>query len=79
MATKAIKISEENYAWISRIAGELQIERGSPVSLDQALTFMHKQGKITELAGKSSITHKEVKRTQKELKKGWSSFNKKYA
>lgn len=37
MATKTVKISEENYRQLIRIAGELQRIEGRSISMDEAL------------------------------------------
>jgi hypothetical protein len=37
---KAIKISKETYAELSAIAGELQIKRKRPVSMDEAMKYL---------------------------------------
>ncbi len=79
MATKAIKISEENYEWLAELAGEIQIETGEPISLDKALSYVRRQRGLSNLAGKSKMTNKEVKKLFKDLDKGWKKWNKRYA
>lgn len=78
METKTIKISEENYRWLSSVAGELQSAKGKPVSLDAALTFIHRQKNIMKLAGKSTRTDEEIKEANNVIKRGWETWNKKY-
>jgi len=38
MGSKAIKIKEENYKWLLKIASDIQKKLGRPVSFDEALT-----------------------------------------
>ncbi len=38
MGSKPIKISEENYKWLLKIASDIQKKLGRPVSFDEALT-----------------------------------------
>ncbi len=38
MVSKAIKIKEENYKWLLKIASDIQKKLGRPVSFDEALT-----------------------------------------
>lgn len=37
MENKTIKLSEESYRWLARIAAMLQREKGEPVSFDEAV------------------------------------------
>ena len=38
MGSKPIKISEENYKWLLKIASDIQKKLGRPVSFDEAFT-----------------------------------------
>lgn len=38
MTSKAIKVKEENYKWLLKIASDIQKKVGKPVSFDEALT-----------------------------------------
>ena len=42
MASKAIKVKEENYKWLLKIASDIQKKLGKPVSFDEALTEIKK-------------------------------------
>jgi len=44
MPGKVIKISEDNYGWLLKIASDLQKKLGRPVSFDEALTEIKKRG-----------------------------------
>ncbi|PIN79608.1 hypothetical protein COV16_03320 [Candidatus Woesearchaeota archaeon CG10_big_fil_rev_8_21_14_0_10_34_8] len=75
---KTIKISDENYSWISKIAGKLQQEHGEPVSIDRALSYVHKSKELTELAGAWHMPDKEAKKVKTELKDRWAAYLKQY-
>ncbi len=38
MGSKAIKVKEENYKWLLKIASDIQKKIGKPVSFDDALS-----------------------------------------
>jgi tRNA(fMet)-specific endonuclease VapC len=75
---KTIKISDENYKWISVIAGKLQQEHGEPVSIDRALSYVHKSKELTDLAGSWKLPEKQIKKTHKDLKDRWATYVKEY-
>lgn len=75
---KTIKISDENYVWLTRVAGKLQQERGYPVSIDIALTSLRKGKSITELAGSWKGTEKQIAQTTKEIKDRWKLWRLRY-
>ena len=72
--TKAIKISDENYRWLSKVAGFLQQEKLRPISLDEALTYLHKNQKLSDLAGSWNMSDKEEKEMFATLSKGWKGW-----
>lgn len=74
MLLKAVKISEENYHWLSRLAGELQQQKGAPVSLDEALHSLQQGKKVSELAGGWEMSENEVKKIEKVLSRGWKRW-----
>ncbi|MDP3992198.1 MAG: hypothetical protein Q8P79_01675 [Nanoarchaeota archaeon] len=43
MVSKAIKIKEENYKWLLKIASNIQKKLGKLVSFDEALTEIRKK------------------------------------
>ena len=43
MESKVIKIKEENYKWLLKVASDLQKKVGKPVSFDEALTEVRKK------------------------------------
>ena len=78
--TKAIKISEENYKWLSKLAGSLQAEIGAKVSIDGAITHLKKGKKsIMDLAGSWTLNEKETKDMMQSLRKGWKGWSTKSA
>ena len=73
--TKAIKISDENYEWLSKMAGSLQAERGQHVSIDGAIRHLkERKTKLSDLAGTWALTDTETKEMMSNLKKGWKSW-----
>jgi predicted CopG family antitoxin len=77
-AGKSIKISEETYAELSEIAGELQVKRKRPVSIEEAikqLTNRRKKGaKISDLAGSWNITDQEAKEIETAISQTWKKW-----
>lgn len=51
MGSKTIKIKEENYRWLLKIASDIQKELGRPVSFDEALSSI--KNKSTKKRGKN--------------------------
>ena len=74
MTLKTIKVSEENYRWLSSFAGELQYHHGRPVSLDEALLAIRQSQGITALAGSWKMTGKEAQKIQREIRKSWQTW-----
>ena len=73
--TKAIKISEKNYEWLSKLAGNLQAESGQHVSIDGAISHLkERKTKLSDLAGTWALTDKETKKMMGSLRKGWKSW-----
>jgi predicted nucleic acid-binding Zn-ribbon protein len=75
---KAIKISKETYAKLCEIAGELQIRKKRPVSIEEAMQHLIKQRekgmKITDLAGSWSMTDKEFKEISESINGAWERW-----
>ena len=73
--TKAIKISDENYKWLRKLAGNLQADSGTHVSIDEAIGHLKEQkSKISDLAGLWALNEKETKEMFNDLRKGWKSW-----
>jgi hypothetical protein len=75
---KAIKISKETYAELSAIAGELQIKRKRPVSIDETMKYLirrnRKGKKISDLAGSWIMTETEAKEIKASIDKAWETW-----
>jgi len=74
---KTIKITEETYAKLAEVAGELQMKLKRPVSLDEAVKHLleHKErqrgAKITDLAGSWDMSDKEWAKIKASLAEAW--------
>lgn len=72
---KTIKISEEAYAKLSEIAGELQVRLKHPVSLDEAMKYLislrGKGVRISDLAGSWHISEEELAEIKASLTEAW--------
>lgn len=75
---KAIKVSEETYAALNEIAGELQAKMKRPVSIDEAMKYLIKKrekgNKITDLAGTWDISDRELEQIKASLKEAWKKW-----
>lgn len=77
---KTIKITEETYAKLAEVAGELQIRLKRPVSLDEAVKHLleHKERqrgiKITDLAGSWDMSDKEWAEIKASLAEAWKRW-----
>ena len=71
----SIKISEENYMWLHKVAGELQAEKGGRVSVDKALSHVRqKRQNMLKFAGAWGNSAAEAKRVKHDIRKGWKSW-----
>ncbi len=59
---KSVKISKKNYESLARMAGELQKQRGRPVSIDEAISWLQNKGKgdIMGFAGRWHGSREEM-------------------
>ena len=75
---KAVKISKETYSELSAIAGELQIKRKRPVSMDEAMKYLirrsRKGKKISDLAGSWSMNEAEAAEVKESITKVWETW-----
>ena len=74
MTLKAVKISENNYRWLSSVTGELQQQRGEPVSIDEALGVLRRGRELSELAGTWKMSKGEAETIERGLRKGWKRW-----
>ena len=70
----SIKVSEENYRNLSALSGKLQEMLKKPVSLNEAISFLYKKRKISDLAGSWKMNEKEAGDFQESLRKGWKRW-----
>jgi len=70
----SVKISEDNYRMLCSLSGRLRDKLHKPVSINDAISFLHKRGKISDLAGMWKMSDKETEKFMKDLKKGWSRW-----
>ncbi len=75
----SVKISEENYRMLCTVSGRLRERLGKPASLNDAISFLGKKGKISDLAGAWKMSEREANEFMASLKKGWGSWKPKYA
>jgi hypothetical protein len=75
---KAIKISKETYSELCAIAGELQIKRKRPVSMDEAMKYLIRQSrkgkKISDLSGSWSMNDDEAEDVKESIAKAWDTW-----
>lgn len=76
METKTIKISEENYRWLARLAAKLQQEQGNPVSFNEAINELKSKKKrsLLDLAGSWKMSDEEAERFEKESRALWKTW-----
>ena len=70
----SIKISEENYKRLSSLSGRLRESLERPVSINEAISFLYKKGKISDLAGTWKMSDKEAGEFTSTLKEGWKKW-----
>ncbi len=77
---KTVKITEETYAKLAEIAGELQIKLKRPVSLGEAMKYLlehkgkRKGAKITDLAGSWDMSDEEWAEIKASLAEAWKRW-----
>lgn len=76
MVSKTIKISEENYKWLVRIAAEIQKKKEKPVSFDEVIYDLRGgDGKdLMSFAGSWEMSDREAEDFLKNAKKGWKKW-----
>ncbi|MBS7637719.1 hypothetical protein KEJ49_02350 [Candidatus Bathyarchaeota archaeon] len=74
-AMKTIKIGEDAYTGLTRVAGKLQMRLGRPVSLNEALRYLlslsRKGDRITDLAGSWEMSDEEWDEIRSLLSEAW--------
>ena len=67
----SIKISEENYRNLSALSGRLREKFHKPVSLNDAISFLYRKGKLSDLAGSWEMEDTEATKILSDLEKRW--------
>ena len=70
----SIKISEENYKILCSLSGKLREKLHKPVSINEAISFLYKKRKISDLAGTWKMSDKEATEFMAGLKEGWKKW-----
>ena len=70
----SIKISKENYEWLCGMSGELRKKLHKPVSINEAITYLHRRGELSDIAGTWKMSDKETEELFKNLRKGWKRW-----
>jgi len=74
MAT--VKVSEETYAELNRIAGRMRADLNRPVSIDEALETVLEKGRLkpSDFAGAFIMSDREEKEISESLRRSWSRW-----
>jgi predicted CopG family antitoxin len=72
MAT--VKVDEETYAKLNRIAGDLRAARGRPVPIDEVIRELLSRREASEFIGSWKMGDEEEKRVFGELREAWKKW-----
>ncbi|MBI3051448.1 hypothetical protein HYY74_03245 [Candidatus Woesearchaeota archaeon] len=75
----SIKISRENYERLSSLSGRLRSELNRPVSINEAISFLYRKGKLSDVAGTWKMTDREAEGFMADLQRGWERWKPKSA
>ncbi len=70
----SIKISEENYKKLCELSGKLRERLHKPVSINEAISYLYKRRKISELAGAWKMNDREAAEFMAGLQEGWKKW-----
>lgn len=70
----SIKISEENYKRLCTLSGRLREKLHKPVSINEAISFLYKKRRISDLAGAWKMNNKEAEEFMAGLREGWKRW-----
>ena len=69
MVSKTIKVSDENYLWLLRLAAEIQKQHHKPVSFDNVIGNLREnkmeKKKLSDMAGSWKMSEKEAEEIKK--------------
>ncbi len=71
---KSIKINKENYEKLCNVSGKLTEKLNRPVSINEAISFLYKKRRLSEIAGTWKMEDKEAEDIGKNLKSGWKKW-----
>ena len=78
MESKTIKLSDESYRWLARIAAMLQREKGAPVSFDEAVKELKTRNSARDallaLSGSWKMSDSEAEKFENENRKLWKTW-----
>ena len=72
MAT--VKVDEETYAELNRIAGDMRASRGRPVPIDEVIRELLSKRKASEYIGSWKMSDEEEERVFGELRAAWKKW-----
>ena len=72
MAT--VKVDEETYAELNRIAGDLRAAKGRPVPIDEVIRELLKRRRASEFVGSWKMSDEEEERIFGELREVWRKW-----
>lgn len=70
----SIKISKENYERLCFLSGKLREELHKPISINDAISFLYKRRKLSDLAGGWKMSDRETKSFIEDVRKGWRGW-----
>ncbi len=70
----SIKISEENYEKLSDLSGRLRQKLKKPVSINDAISYLYKTTKLSDLAGSWKMSDMEADDFIKSIRKDWKKW-----
>ena len=71
---KSIKISKENYEKLCNSSGRLTETLNRPVSINEAISFLYKKRKLSDIAGSWKMKEKEAEKIKEYIERGWRNW-----
>lgn len=75
----SIKVSEDNYKKLCELSGKLREKLHKPVSINEAISFLYKRKRLSDLAGSWTMSDKEASEFMVDLREGWKKWKTKSA
>ena len=73
-AMTTVKVDEETYAELNRIAGDLRSSRGRPVPIDEVIRELLRRRRPSEFVGSWKMSDDEEERIFGELSEAWKKW-----